>query len=201
MPQNFLAIKVNGKHTKSLIDTGASVCCVAQSFLRSLGPSIQIQPSLAKKAIGVGGESHSILGTVQLLVTIDNIDFPQTFYVLPKVHHHVILGDDFLVANSATIDRGDKTISFPICSLSLIISYLIWSKPLSQINAFSMIWLTLFCSAHPHLMMHGILSCLTSSHICSFCSVHLSMFGTNLLISPLHYVIASRNHLSSFTPY
>ena len=105
--------------TKSLIDTGASVSCVAQSFLRSLGSHLKIQPCLATKALGVGGEAHSILGTIQLEIKIQNVTFSHVFYVLPKVHHHIIIGDDFLTSHAAQIDRGDKTICFPLNSITV----------------------------------------------------------------------------------
>ena len=70
MDQNFISITVNGMSTKALSDTGASVSCVVQSFLRSIGSDFKIQPSLPTKAIGVGGEAHSILGIIHLEIKI-----------------------------------------------------------------------------------------------------------------------------------
>ena len=112
---NFVKVKIqNSNHeTRALIDTGASISCIAESFYRSL-PSQQktpLEPPLYLHVTGVGGEIHKVLGRTTLKVLIDGYEYSHNFHVFSYLHHHLILGTDFLEENQATIDLGNKTLS------------------------------------------------------------------------------------------
>ena len=61
---------------------------------------------------GVGGEVHGVLGSITLPVCFENTEFLHEFKIIPKLHHHFIIGNDFLKANKAIIDLGRKTVTF-----------------------------------------------------------------------------------------
>ena len=119
MDQNFIFAHFGKTPTKILIDTGANISCVSKSFLFSIAPGITLDSTPLTQAQGVGGETHSILGTVYLKFQIEGTVFEHKFHVFSKLYHHIIIGDDFLVAHSVQIDRGTKSITFPERALSV----------------------------------------------------------------------------------
>ena len=69
------------------------------------------QTSKFSRVLGVGGETHQILGTILLEFDIENTTFPQKFHVFRQLQHPVILGDDFLSKYSGKIDIGKRKLS------------------------------------------------------------------------------------------
>ena len=98
--------------TRALIDTGADISCIAESYFNSI-PG-KIRPTFKSASFshvkGVGGEIHNVLGLVNLNLQIDGYMYKHDFHVISHLHHHVIIGDDFLEKNKAIIDRGNKTL-------------------------------------------------------------------------------------------
>ena len=96
----------------ALIDTGAQISCISENFLKYAipKPNRKYQHANFTRVLGVGGESHKILGTILLDILIENSKFTQKFHVFKQLQHPVILGDDFLELNKGKIDIGSRTL-------------------------------------------------------------------------------------------
>ena len=70
----------------------------------------QYQYAIVTRVLGLGGESHKILGTILLAISIENSKLTQKFHVFKQLKHPVILGDDFLEFNKGKIDIGSRTL-------------------------------------------------------------------------------------------
>ena len=108
MEKNLVKITMHDCPTKALIDTGADISCMSEKFFRSL-PS-KFKPSYDKPKFnfvsGVGGEKHPILGKVSLNFKIDEYEYNHDFHIFKHLHHHVIIGNDFLVPHKAIVNSG-----------------------------------------------------------------------------------------------
>ena len=97
-----------------MVDTGADISCVSQSFLKKV--TIE-NPTLKKSQlysiVGVGRQRLRILGVVNLTVKINGKDFKYDFHVIESIPHSVIIGIDFLQANKVTINVAQNSIKFP----------------------------------------------------------------------------------------
>ena len=121
MEQNFIKIVFNKLTTKALLDTGASISCISYPFLNSIQNHPTLQPSTIQTVKGVGGETHKVIGMASLPFTVSNHRFCFNFYVFQHLHHHLILGNDFLTNHKACIDHGSKTVT--LYDPDLTISY------------------------------------------------------------------------------
>ena len=105
--KSYVQADFNNRATKALVDTGAGISCISQSFFNSI--PIKFRSNLAdpthKYAAGVGGELLKVKGMSLVEFKIQGQTFKQNFHVFPHIHHHLILGDDFLTANQAIIDK------------------------------------------------------------------------------------------------
>ena len=108
MEKNLVKITMHDCPTKALIDTGADISCMSEKFYRSL-PS-KFKPNYDKPKFnfvsGVGSEKHPILGKVSLNFKIDEYEYNHDFHILKHLHHHVIIGNDFLVPLKAIVNSG-----------------------------------------------------------------------------------------------
>lgn len=110
--KNTVSIEIYGHPIRALVDTGASISCVAASVLARLGiDRNELQSMGATDAVAVGGEKHHSLGALSLPVSFENITIPHTFQVYEKFQHPVILGLDFLTNNKAVLDVNQNTLS------------------------------------------------------------------------------------------
>ena len=68
LEQNFINVRVFKTNVRSLVDTGASISCISQSFLKPSLPrkARQYEPSSIIQVTGVGGDTMHVLGTVTL---------------------------------------------------------------------------------------------------------------------------------------
>lgn len=110
--KNTVSIEIYGHPIRALVDTGASISCVAASVLARLGiDRNELQSMGATDAVAVGGEKHHSLGALSLPVSFENITISHTFEVYEKFQHPVILGLDFLTNNKAVLDVNQNTLS------------------------------------------------------------------------------------------
>jgi transposase InsO family protein len=111
MHQNTVQVSINQAKTSALVDTGASISCIAKTFLEKSGFQNQtLDPSNVAKVVGVCGETHKVLGTIQLPINFGNQIIWQNFHVFQKLHHSMILGLDFMEKHKANIDMGNKVL-------------------------------------------------------------------------------------------
>lgn len=61
--------------------------------------------------MGLCGETHAVLGTVELPSCINHLMVYHKFHVFQRLHHDIILGLDFLEQNNAHVDVHAKTLS------------------------------------------------------------------------------------------
>ena len=116
---NLLQIAVKNHSTPALVDTGASVSCVSEAFCRKVYPNLFEKcgsPVIGKPAFtairGVCGETHPVLGTIELEVNINGLKIRQSFHIFSRLQNTVILGIDFLKTSKAKIDVAQGVISF-----------------------------------------------------------------------------------------
>lgn len=117
--KNTVSIEIYGHPIRALVDTGASISCVAASVLARLGiDRNELQSMDATDAVAVGGEKHHSLGALSLPVSFENCIISHTFQVFKKIQHPIILGLDFLTLNKAVLDVNQNTLSLkdPIAS-------------------------------------------------------------------------------------
>ena len=113
MEKNTIIVSVNKFKTKSLLDSGASISCVTLAYIQKAGFSINdLQPKEFDNIIGVGGETHAVLGTIKLSIRIGNLLLDHKFHVFKYLHQSLILGIDFLTTHDCKIDFGTNTVTF-----------------------------------------------------------------------------------------
>lgn len=94
--KNTVSIEIYGHPIRALVDTGASISCVAASVLTRLGiHRNELQSMDETDAVAVGGEKHHSLGAFSLPVSFENCIISHTFQVFEKFQHPIILGLDF----------------------------------------------------------------------------------------------------------
>ena len=71
---------IQNQSSSTLVDTGASVTAVSSSFINSLSPVPNLQPSLIPHICTVSGEELPVLGKITLTLMFH--DVPYTFEVL-----------------------------------------------------------------------------------------------------------------------
>ena len=106
---------VNGfidKHPcKLLIDTGASMSIVNETFQRTHIPNIVLRPGDVN-ATSVTGDPVNFKGIFSASLRIGkNVAF-QDFYVASGFQHDCVLGTDFLTRAGITIDMSDRTLKW-----------------------------------------------------------------------------------------
>lgn len=114
---NFCEVKLNGwLRAKPLLDSGSAINCLGIDFarahrlkLKSAPPNVRVRSS--------NKENFKVFGTVELDVHVAEMIFPTTFYVLSSLCYPVIIGDEFLQANSVKIDFGRRSVTF--CDLAV----------------------------------------------------------------------------------
>ena len=109
--KNTVSVEIYGHPIKALVDTGATMSCIALSVLSKLGVDRdKLRPLDATDAVGVGGENHCSLGAVSLPISFNGIIFSQEFQVFEKFHQPVILGLDFLRENEGIFNVAQNTL-------------------------------------------------------------------------------------------
>ena len=110
--KNTAKVSVNGITTQSLIDTGAEISCISQSFLAKvmIGKPILAHSSIYS-IIGIGQQRLRVLGKINLPLKINDKCFNFEFHVIDSLPHSLIIGIDFLKTNKVTIDMSQNTMN------------------------------------------------------------------------------------------
>ena len=114
MSGNMINVSVMNINTKALADSGADVCCVSQDVVNRIQPYV---PQPYKKSpyqamSGFCGESHNVLGMVDLKITIGENTATRSFHVLPRLQYPMLIGKDFFTTHGAVLDFDEKVITF-----------------------------------------------------------------------------------------
>lgn len=91
-----MQISIRKTKTFALIDTGASISCVSQSFLSKtdLANSKLESPDFSFIK-GVSGQKLRVLGKIVLPISFSGQEFEFPVHVIENLHHSFILGMDF----------------------------------------------------------------------------------------------------------
>ncbi len=114
--KNTITIIVKETETQSLLDSGASISCVSESFLKNVSYQYNrkmYKSSKIKRIVGVGGETHQVLGTVVLPINIQGVTIPHEFHIFSHLHYPIILGVDFMQKHNVSIDFQRSTVTIP----------------------------------------------------------------------------------------
>ena len=109
----MVEVSFNNTTTLGLVDSGASISVLGETFVQQLQIGHRVQPSNLSSIVGVGGSKHNVRGRVNLTFHIEGVPFQQEFHILSHTNQDVLLGIDFLNSNSAVIDLQGKVLSFP----------------------------------------------------------------------------------------
>ena len=136
--------RISGAMERTLVDTGATCCCISESFVKSM--QLPMQHCLKREDIGgVGGEVQ-VLGTVTASVKLRKMQVDQLFYVVRDAiaGYHCLLGQDFLTKQSCALLFTPNTVAFAVngseTEAGRIISHrkiLNYTDPLSSVQTFS----------------------------------------------------------------
>ncbi|GBN69614.1 hypothetical protein AVEN_204843-1, partial [Araneus ventricosus] len=111
MHENFIDVVLDGQLVRALVDSGASLSVISETFRRQLKKLLFC--SSQNLTFRVADGSHvKPLGTCILRVTMQNKTRSFEFTVMPKCRHNVILGWDFLKAFQAVKDCVRKKLTF-----------------------------------------------------------------------------------------
>lgn len=109
--KNTIMVRVANARTKALIDTGASVTCITNSFLKTTGlKSTNLQVTDTKQIVGVSGNTVNTLGTINIPITIDGRTMYHHTIVLNNSQHSLIIGIDFLKKHKAQIHLDSNSL-------------------------------------------------------------------------------------------
>ncbi|GBM69153.1 hypothetical protein AVEN_229642-1 [Araneus ventricosus] len=111
MHENFIDVVLDGQLVRALVDSGASLSVISETFRRQLKKLLFCSSQNLTFRVADGNHVKP-LGTCILRVTMQNQTQPFEFTVMPKCSHDVILGWDFLKASQAIIDCGRKKLTF-----------------------------------------------------------------------------------------
>ena len=107
-------LRVGGLQVRALVDTGASCSCMTKSFAQRLGraPCKRFQ----KENIGGIGGSIEVLGTLAAPVKLGKLQKQQTFNIVanPIANYDILLGEDFLLANTGSIQYSPTSVRLVI---------------------------------------------------------------------------------------
>ena len=100
---------VNGKPMNAMIDTGATISFISQAELEHMEhPPIQENQMTA--LLGDGQSRIHVKGSVDLTVTINDIDTVITVLVVECLGAKLILRMDWCIANNVTVNTSQKQV-------------------------------------------------------------------------------------------
>ena len=113
LDQNFINVTLHKTVTKALVDTGACISCISEGMLKSTYPNLiqNYKNPVHNFVTGVGGQILPVLGMVDLPIVIEGEKLITPVHVFRKLHHHLILGKDFLKVHKANINFGKDTLT------------------------------------------------------------------------------------------
>ena len=135
---NCIAVKINSRSTRALIDTGSSVTAVSEEFFNKLKvpPHLLQRPNI-NNLVSANKTPLLNLGTVELHVNLQGISCAFRFCVLQNLNHDVLFGTNWLSLVKAKIDIAgrnmkifDDLVSVPLISNHDRASLLCLAKPI-----------------------------------------------------------------------
>jgi len=105
-----VALYINYRPVKTLIDTGAVASCISEKMARVL----KLKPQRSSDEIRLVSANQTPIestGVVQVELSIQGLVIPFTLYVLKSLAHNMILGNDFLRTTGAIINCAEGSIS------------------------------------------------------------------------------------------
>ena len=107
--KQFLVVRLHGKLTVCLLDTGSIHNIVSERFtkIHHLPITAEQSPTLT----AVGGKPLKILGTTNFEINITGLIIPITATVVKVLTNEFIIGTNFLVENGAVVDYRSGVIS------------------------------------------------------------------------------------------
>jgi hypothetical protein len=109
-----LSIFIQNLNVNALVDTGASVSCVKQSFLSQMRKIDVNGNSSTTCLITADGKPIGVRGSVSLSFNLMQRQFHHTFYIIDNLSYPLILGLDFLSAHDIRLDCRQKLLMFPL---------------------------------------------------------------------------------------
>jgi len=106
-PQELtVPVQINGKTTRFLVDTGASMSVIEYDHLQEIfeDSPIVTQLSSSRAIQTVSGEQLPILGTITVTLTFAGGTYPCELKVIKGLTYKAVLGRDFLRAHGAVIN-------------------------------------------------------------------------------------------------
>lgn len=93
----YLDIIINNRITPALLDTGATQSVLGKSMFQYIVSSnVRINyDSCTVTVTTADGQSQKVIGSVDLPITLDNVEKSVNFLIVPSIKHNVILGIDF----------------------------------------------------------------------------------------------------------
>ena len=106
-----LPFDVMSKTITSLVDTGATMCCVREALAKRIPKGAIVQhfppPQELASVKNASGNVMACKGVLLLRIWVEGLHFRTwPFAVFDKLQSECIIGDDFLRAHRARIDRG-----------------------------------------------------------------------------------------------
>ena len=102
----FLEVTINDKKANLLLDTGANLSALDSSNSKKYGYSVE--EDMLSSIAGIGGTASGIIVTDAKVLYDGKLKIEPEFKALKlkNIHHKIdgILGSDYLIKNSATVD-------------------------------------------------------------------------------------------------
>ena len=100
--------------TDCLIDTGADVSALSETFFKTVNPALIIScnhnPDTLMQCTSASGNDFENVGEVLLKFSIETVPYQHTFQALKGLSKPAILGSDFLGANNAIVDFYEQSV-------------------------------------------------------------------------------------------
>lgn len=119
LPSDSLSItgSIQDCETLMLIDTGASVTAVSNTFFSTLRKPPTLQPSLLPSVRTVSGEQLPVMGQATLSFLIGDRTYTSNILVIENLTYPIVLGRDFLTQCGSVIDLQDHTLALGTCNV------------------------------------------------------------------------------------
>ena len=110
---NFLIVKINRKLVRPLLDSGSGYSVISNKLANELGLKIEpLEAGNAQRLFTANGSNLDVIGSVELPITIKNLQFPQTALVIANLSpNNCILGEDFLRNYQVILDYQNCCVS------------------------------------------------------------------------------------------
>ncbi|UYV84587.1 hypothetical protein LAZ67_X002728, partial [Cordylochernes scorpioides] len=113
LKENYIDIKIEGKMTRALVDSGASYSVISERFRLKLKKIMFAETDVTLRV--ANGKIVRPKGRCTLKLDLNGLQESFEFVVMEDCSHEVILGWDFLKLSRAIIDSADDTLFLEKC--------------------------------------------------------------------------------------